>query len=61
MIDRYLTEVENGEKIIKKKLIWRGLVNSAGQSITLFIYAIGLCYGGFLVANGEIHYKSVIQ
>lgn len=61
MIDRYVSEVENGEKIIKKKLVWRGLVNSAGQSIPLFIYAAGLCYGGFLVANGEIHYKNVIQ
>lgn len=61
MIDRYVKEVENGVKIIKKQFNWRGLINSAGQSITLFIYAAGLCYGGFLVANGEVHYKNVIQ
>lgn len=61
MIARYLKEVETAEKIIRQKLNWRGLINSAGQSITLFIYAVGLCYGGFLVANGEIPYKSVIQ
>ncbi|XP_031626047.1 multidrug resistance protein homolog 65 [Contarinia nasturtii] len=61
MIDRYVTEMTKVSKMIRKKIIWRGLVNSAAQSIPFFAYAAALCYGGFLVANGEIHFKNVIK
>lgn len=61
MIDRYVEEVEKAEQMIKKTLLLRGLVNSTPPSIPFFIYAAGLCYGGILVSNGEIHYKNVIK
>lgn len=61
MIDRYVTEMTNVSKMIRKKIVWRGLVNSTAQSIPFFAYAAALCYGGFLVANGEIHFKNVIK
>lgn len=61
MIDRYVKEVLKVEQIIRKKMVWRGLVNSTSQSIPFFGYAAALCYGGFLVANGEIHFKNIIK
>lgn len=61
MIDRYVKEVFKVEQIIRKKMVWRGLVNSTSQSIPFFGYAAALCYGGFLVANGEIHFKNIIK
>lgn len=61
MIDRYVTEMIQVQKIIRTKIIWRGLVNSVAQSIPFFGYAIALYYGGLLVANGEIHFKNVIK
>lgn len=61
MIMRYVAEMNIVEKIIRKKLIWRGLINSVSQAIPLFGYAIALTYGGFLIANGEIHFKNVIK
>lgn len=42
-------------------LAWRGLADSVAQSIPIFGYAITLCYGGLLVARGEIHFKNVLK
>lgn len=61
MVERYVNEMMKVESIIRKKIIWRGLVNSVAQSIPFFGYAAALCYGGFLIANGEIHFKNVIK
>lgn len=61
MIERYVGETTKVESIMRKKVVWRGVVNSTSQSIPFFAYAIALCYGGFLVANGEVHFKNVIK
>lgn len=61
MIERYVSEMTKVSSIIRKKIIWRGLVNSLAQSIPFFGYAVALCYGGFLIADGEIHFKNVIK
>lgn len=61
MINRYVIEMDKVESIIRKKLIWRGSINSISQCIPLFGYAAALCYGGYLVAYGEIHFKNVIK
>ncbi|XP_031622750.1 multidrug resistance protein homolog 65-like [Contarinia nasturtii] len=61
MIGRYEAEMAKVSKIIRKKIMWRGLVNSTTQSIPYFAYAAALCYGGLLVAYGEIHFKNVIK
>lgn len=61
MIDRYIIEMKKVSSLIRKKLIWRGLVNSIAQSVPLFGDTIAICYGAFLVANGEIHFKNVIK
>lgn len=61
MIERYVAEMTKVSSVIRKKIIWRGLVNSSAQSIPFFGYAIALCYGGFLIADGEIHFKNVIK
>lgn len=61
MIHRYEREMETASSIIRKKITWRGLVNSLAQSIPFFSYAAALCYGGFLVASEELHFKNVIK
>lgn len=61
MIERYVSEMTKVEMIMQKKIVWRGTVNSVAQSIPFFGYTIALCYGGFLISNGEIHFKNVIK
>lgn len=61
VISRYVSEIEKVESIMKKKNVWRGLVNSAGQSLPLLGYAVALYYGGYLVAHGEMHFKDIIK
>ncbi|XP_055296579.1 multidrug resistance protein homolog 65-like [Sitodiplosis mosellana] len=61
MIDRYVTETRKMFTLIRKKIAWRGFVNSLAQTIPTFANALTLCYGGFLVINGEIHFKNVIK
>lgn len=39
----------------------RGLVNSTGQSIPFFGYALALYYGGILVANEGIPFQDIIK
>lgn len=49
------------EAMIRKKLIWRGLVSSTAQAIPIFGYGVTLYYGGLMVANEEIHFKNIIK
>lgn len=54
--------MENVQRIARKKIVWRGLLNSTTQAISFGLtYGFALSYGGYLVANGEIHYKQVIR
>lgn len=53
--------MNNVESVVRKKIAIRGLVNSGGQAIPLFAYAVAFWYGGLLVANGEMHYKTIIM
>lgn len=61
MIKRFTKEMYNLELVAKKKTIWRGLINSITQVIPFVAYGVALSYGGFMVANEEIHYKDVIR
>lgn len=58
---RFSKELRNVQKIAKKSIIWRGLLNSITQMIPTAAYGIALCYGGVMVAHHEIHYKHVIR
>lgn len=58
---RFTTEMENVQKISRKKIIWRGLLNSITQTIPGMAYGVALAYGGFMVAEKEIHYKYVMR
>lgn len=58
---RYCTEISRLEKTILKKMSLRGLVNSTGQSIPFFGYALALYYGGMMVANEGVHFKNIIK
>lgn len=49
------------ELLAHKKAAWRGLINSFSQAIPLLVYAIGLTYAGFMVANEQIYFKNVIR
>lgn len=61
MIARFAVEMERVEKVARRKIIFRGLVNSFSQAIPFLAYTAALCYGGFMVANDEIHYKYIIR
>lgn len=53
--------METVERISRKKIAWRGVLNSITQIIPFVANGIGLCYGGFMVSNNEIQYKNVIK
>lgn len=61
IFERYCTEVTKLEKVIIRKMYFRGLVNSTGQSIPFFGYALALYYGGLMVANEGVHFKDIIK
>lgn len=61
VIRRYVNEIFKVETEMKKKNVWRGLVNSTGQALPIFGYAVALYYGGLLVADGEMHFKDIIK
>lgn len=61
MAARFLIEMSKVEMLAHKKAAWRGLINSFSQSIPLLVYAIGLTYAGFMVANEQIYFKNVIR
>lgn len=61
MIARYVCEMNKVQKVVSKKIVWRGFVNSLAQSIPFFAYAVALYYGGLLIADGEMHFKNVIK
>lgn len=46
---------------MKVKSRWRGAIFALGLSATYLGYAIALWYGGYLVADKEVHYKDVIK
>ncbi|XP_055326893.1 multidrug resistance protein homolog 65-like [Sitodiplosis mosellana] len=60
-ISRFTSEMENVQKISRKKVIWRGLLNSITQAIPGLAYGFALAYGGYRVAERELHYKYVIR
>ncbi|XP_021208843.2 multidrug resistance protein homolog 49 isoform X1 [Bombyx mori] len=49
------------QRTARRSLRWRGAVFSFGQTAPVAGYALALWYGGVLVANRELHYKSVIK
>lgn len=61
MIARFSEEMQRVEKQSRKKIIFRGLVNSFSQAVPLLAYAVALGYGGYMVANDEIHYKEIVR
>lgn len=61
MIERFTMEMNNVECVIRKKILWRGLVQSTGQAVPLFAFAIAFYTGGVMVAREEIHFTSIIK
>lgn len=61
MIERYVNEMTRVEKLIRNKIVWRGLVNSVAQSVPFLAYAVALCYGGYLVATEKMEFQNVIK
>lgn len=61
MIERYAHEMSRVEKLIQKKLAWRGLANSLAQHIPIFMYALAMYYSSYLIASQELHFKNMIK
>ena len=61
MIERFVNEMTHIEKLIQKKIVWRGLVNSLAQCIPMLVYTYTLYYGSCIIAAKELHFKNVIK
>ncbi|XP_075982396.1 multidrug resistance protein homolog 49-like isoform X2 [Anticarsia gemmatalis] len=61
VLRRYQDAFQAGRLAARKSLRYRGMVFSFGQTAPVAGYALSLWYGGVLVANQEIPYKSVIK
>lgn len=61
VLRRYHEAFLAGRGAAQKSLRYRGMVFSFGQTAPVAGYALSLWYGGVLVANQEIPYKSVIK
>ncbi|XP_061393524.1 multidrug resistance protein homolog 65 [Musca vetustissima] len=61
LIKMYDLEVERYRQEIKKKLRYRGVINSLGMSIMFLGYAITLTYGGYMCADGRIKFENIMK
>ncbi|XP_005186344.2 multidrug resistance protein homolog 65 [Musca domestica] len=61
LIKTYDIEVERYRQEIKKKLRYRGVINSLGMSIMFLGYAITLTYGGYMCADGRIKFENIMK
>lgn len=61
MIERFVTDMMKVQSIVRKKIMWRGIVNSTAQSFSSLFYAFTLYFGSFLVFSGEIHFKNLLK
>uniref|UniRef100_A0A1A9WG68 Uncharacterized protein n=1 Tax=Glossina brevipalpis TaxID=37001 RepID=A0A1A9WG68_9MUSC len=61
IIDKYNEQIREVEVLIRRKLKFRGIINSIGQAFLFFAYAVGLCYGGVLVSEGKLPFQDIIK
>ncbi|CAH2055805.1 unnamed protein product, partial [Iphiclides podalirius] len=61
VLTRYREAGVSAVATARRSMRWRGSVFSFGQTAPVAGYALSLWYGGVLVANKEVHYKSVIK
>lgn len=61
MIERFISEMNKIECVIRKKVFWRGIVQSSARAIPLLIAAPTFSYGGYMIAKEEIHFTSIIK
>ncbi|XP_055846900.1 multidrug resistance protein homolog 65-like [Episyrphus balteatus] len=61
LINKFNEEMRKGEMEIRKKLRYRGIINSLVQAFLFLAYAFTLSYGGILVAQGSIPFQDIIK
>ncbi|XP_037933641.1 multidrug resistance protein homolog 65-like [Teleopsis dalmanni] len=61
VIAEYDKEIDRYEMQIKRRLRFRGLVNSLGMAIMFFGYAVTLTYGGIMNAEGKIKFEDIMK
>lgn len=61
MIERFIVEMNKVERVIRKKIVWRGLVQSASYALPFLASAGTWLYGGLMVADEEIDFKNVVK
>ncbi|XP_055382556.1 multidrug resistance protein homolog 65-like [Condylostylus longicornis] len=61
VIEKFENEMYNVQNILRKKLRFRGLINSFGQTIMFFGYTFALAYGGILVSKREIDFQNILK
>lgn len=58
---RYATESMKMAELVRKKTALRGSMSALAAVIPTLANSFTLCYGAFLVMNGEIHFKNIIK
>lgn len=61
LIEGYNRDVDKYMRLLRKRLRFRGIVNSSGMAILYFGYAVALTYGGILCSQGKIKYYNIIK
>lgn len=61
MIASYNQTIDEVTTMCMKKVKYRGLVYSLGQSTPMLGYALALWYGGMMVSKFEIEYDNVVK
>ena len=60
-LENYKAELVEPHKQAKRTAHYRGVVFGFAQAIPFFTNATCMCYGAYLVENGEIAYQSVYK
>lgn len=61
MIANYDRTIDEVTALCMKKVRYRGLVYSLGQSTPMLGYALALWYGGMMVSNFELEFDKVVK
>lgn len=61
IVDLYEKEMIKVESQIKRRLRFRGVVNSFGPAVMFFGYAVAMCYAGILISWGTVEFRNVTK
>lgn len=61
MIERYVSKMNDVQKIAQEKVAWRGLTNGIVAAVPNLMVAFAIYYSSYLIATKEVHFKNVMK